>query len=73
MPTATLQSRDPELEQVTRLMVAVLDEQQRAVLDEALGDPEQLVDLLCGLVRPPHADLSEAVAAFRSSLSAVEG
>ena len=64
---------DPELDLVVRVMVAILTEQQRAVLAEALDEPEQLLDLMRRQVCPPPADLSEAVAAFRSSLSAVEG
>ena len=60
---------DPELDLVVRVMVAILTEQQRAVLAEALDDPQQLLELLRRQVCPPPADLSEATAAFYRSLS----
>lgn len=59
----------PELDLVARVMVSILTDLQREQLAEALDDPQQLLELLCLQVCPPPADLSEAVAAFRASLS----
>lgn len=52
MTTATLQSRDPELAAVARVMVAQLDPLQRSQLSEALDDPHQLVVLLSEALAP---------------------
>lgn len=62
---------DPELQNILRVIGATLDDQQRAVLLEALlEEPRRTADLLAlQLSDRPAPDLSEAVAAFRAGLS----